>query len=918
MKKILFLAVVLLITMFSFANAANFYDVPKDHWAYNAIDKMVENGVVLGYPDSSFKPDNLVTRAEFAKIVVNALKLDLTNANNDQIFEDVDSAHWAFPYVNIASKFLTGYKENGKLMFRPDRVSVREDVAVAIVIASEMNKLPYDIESLDRFTDADTISSNLKKYVAIAVENGLINGYDDGSFRPKASLTRAQVCQLMVNLLDKTEKIAVGDPEQNTLKENQIKIEGTDFIFDKQDFSIDLGSDWRNCATQWYKAAQRHLSYDSASSNSYKKYKNESEQVKNVNRDDYSSWYSLNLNKIKDGKAYCDVRNTAKGQTSCYVPIPFLLEVKTNGKAIAEYSHEFIKSKSTLEIKATTLNNFDKLTYELFYYSSDGQTITIIDNETKNNSLLFTLADFNGFEEQFLRIKVYDEYGNYDNYLYTFVDSRLKDLNYEYYSLLSNGIEKKNGKQTISVSNGEGTTAIEIPAKVVVSNRMLDGSIYKEGKPIFVRVGKNSSGVVEQLIEFNEDHLGSRAQYIMNMDFHQVYLGHDDFNTYVYNHSDLNEKYITNTTNAKKWMCTVDENGFKVLSRSYALQHPNTVAYVVSSADDYYKADYFFISNYPDENPIKVTTNNATSNTNELITKNMKQVPDGQIAKFMKTIKKGQWLDITLPFGDNLYGRYWNEENIDLLELHSDEFLSQFESKNRNSWMTMYGVNDWAEKMGFTIEETSNGSEIVLKYVLKGKTYYSIAKVEKGHAESDVVDNMIFFVMNNDKSIKINKWKEVVAGQTTKLINKVKSYKSFTLVGNDATFDSCTVDTKNKIVNFAGNVELNETGTTTYKLMEFINISAKSRGEKVNYSVLELASKIFGFDIIKNGGIYGPEFTVPAKPLLKYKNAYKIINVERKMNEMNRFEYELDLDELGEFISYVILNNKDIKITKNK
>lgn len=47
-----------------------FYDVPKEYWAFEQIAKPVNRGVIAGYEDSSFKPDNTVTRAEWAKMII--------------------------------------------------------------------------------------------------------------------------------------------------------------------------------------------------------------------------------------------------------------------------------------------------------------------------------------------------------------------------------------------------------------------------------------------------------------------------------------------------------------------------------------------------------------------------------------------------------------------------------------------------------------------------------------------------------------------------------------------------------------------------------------------------------------------------------------------------------------------------------
>lgn len=168
-----------------------FWDLPKDHWAFNEVAELVERGVIAGYDDGSFKPDNTVTRAEWAKIMVLAAGVQTTD--NSVRFSDM-GGHWANPYVNAASQYLASYADGS---FRPDQAAVREDVTVSLVKLKGYDVNDVDYSYLNRFTDVNSISNDLKKYVAVAIENELISGFEDNTFRGQATLTRAEAATLL-------------------------------------------------------------------------------------------------------------------------------------------------------------------------------------------------------------------------------------------------------------------------------------------------------------------------------------------------------------------------------------------------------------------------------------------------------------------------------------------------------------------------------------------------------------------------------------------------------------------------------------------------------------------------------------------------------------------------------------------------
>lgn len=201
MKRALsfFLAVIMVFAIVPFASAANksFSDVPRNHWAYKAIMDMAERGIIDGYTDGRFRPNNKVTRAEFAKIMIAAADVEIDRRSVKQTFEDVPRSHWSFYYVESAKPYLTGYKQGNRYTYKPNEPAVREDIAVAMVRLLGYDKTKKaDLNQLRKFRDNQEISTNLRPYVAIAIDTGLMQG-SNNYFRPQDAITRAEAASLL-------------------------------------------------------------------------------------------------------------------------------------------------------------------------------------------------------------------------------------------------------------------------------------------------------------------------------------------------------------------------------------------------------------------------------------------------------------------------------------------------------------------------------------------------------------------------------------------------------------------------------------------------------------------------------------------------------------------------------------------------
>ena len=175
-----------------------FSDVPKTHWAFDYIAEMTERGVLNGYPDGKFYPENNITRAEFAKIMTVASGMIIDMSDTDTIYTDVFDDDWFAPYVKCAQDYLNGFGTMTGFYFRPNQLAVREDIVVAIVKLKGYSAYSVDTSMLSTmFTDSDSISLSAERYVAIAIERGIISGYEDGTFRGQSSISRAEAAAIL-------------------------------------------------------------------------------------------------------------------------------------------------------------------------------------------------------------------------------------------------------------------------------------------------------------------------------------------------------------------------------------------------------------------------------------------------------------------------------------------------------------------------------------------------------------------------------------------------------------------------------------------------------------------------------------------------------------------------------------------------
>lgn len=174
-------------------------DVPQTHWAFNGIKRASETKWFSGYPDGTFRPNNSITRAEGMKVFVTFLGLQLSTVTEPSYY-DIKATDWFAPYVEAGKKlYVEKAAFNGDVPFNPNMPLTREDAIHALVIALKYNnELEFADQSiLNMFSDQNSISADLKPYVAVAIDKQLVSGMDDGTIRAQDPLTRAQFATLL-------------------------------------------------------------------------------------------------------------------------------------------------------------------------------------------------------------------------------------------------------------------------------------------------------------------------------------------------------------------------------------------------------------------------------------------------------------------------------------------------------------------------------------------------------------------------------------------------------------------------------------------------------------------------------------------------------------------------------------------------
>jgi hypothetical protein len=179
-------------------NKVSFNDTTKvQSWAGRSIEVVAAKGAIVGKSDGVFAPQDKVTRAEFAKMLIRAL--DLENGSATESFDDVKAGDWHAPYVAAAVqlKIINGRSAS---KFVPNATITRAEMATMIARALKVSQGAADVAdvnaALKGFADASKISATLKDGVAFAATHEIVIG-NEGKFLPNNNATRAEAAVII-------------------------------------------------------------------------------------------------------------------------------------------------------------------------------------------------------------------------------------------------------------------------------------------------------------------------------------------------------------------------------------------------------------------------------------------------------------------------------------------------------------------------------------------------------------------------------------------------------------------------------------------------------------------------------------------------------------------------------------------------
>lgn len=179
-------------------------DMEEAAWAADAVVYLAEKGIINGYEDDTFKPLNMITRAEFTKIIVETFFAgeEFEFAGN---FSDVSADDWYGEYVNVAYN-MGVVSGDGNGSFNPEAPISRQDMAVIIYNAAMKFSLFGDMGDYTEFSDDASISDYAKTAVYCLKNKSVINGVGENLFAPLENADRASAAQIIYSLMTKYNK----------------------------------------------------------------------------------------------------------------------------------------------------------------------------------------------------------------------------------------------------------------------------------------------------------------------------------------------------------------------------------------------------------------------------------------------------------------------------------------------------------------------------------------------------------------------------------------------------------------------------------------------------------------------------------------------------------------------------------------
>lgn len=185
------------------AMAEIFLDVKPGYKYFVAISYLKNNGMIVGYEDNTFKPNQKVTRAEALKLLMEEQADKQQNNQQDDIskrpFTDTPLSEWYIPYLITAKEkdIINGYPDG---TFKPDNtINLAETLKIYLKSIAEDEGIVFEIAESNLFNDTP-IDAWYTKYTAYAGEKGIINIYSNNTVNPEQELTRGYLAEIIYRM----------------------------------------------------------------------------------------------------------------------------------------------------------------------------------------------------------------------------------------------------------------------------------------------------------------------------------------------------------------------------------------------------------------------------------------------------------------------------------------------------------------------------------------------------------------------------------------------------------------------------------------------------------------------------------------------------------------------------------------------
>lgn len=211
---------------------AVFKDI-QGHWAQQEIETMVKQGILDGYPDGTFRPNEPVKVDQFVKMLILSYSeqhpnlertwkggfLEVLSEENRTIlkqdyryfnFKPAMTGYWAKPYIDVASDL--NFLNKGRYSDFQAAMT-RENVAEVIYYTLQETEFLEDAEFsrtvASSYGDLTSATDRQQKFIAEALIKGIMEGYPDGNFGVGKTVSRAESLVLLSRLTDKAERLAI-------------------------------------------------------------------------------------------------------------------------------------------------------------------------------------------------------------------------------------------------------------------------------------------------------------------------------------------------------------------------------------------------------------------------------------------------------------------------------------------------------------------------------------------------------------------------------------------------------------------------------------------------------------------------------------------------------------------------------------